>query len=185
MAELASTASGEWAAPVDARTAELARQQAVWHLYDRRYSDMVRFATFLTGDVHAAQDIVQDAFVRLLDAWDRIADPERADAYLKATIVNQVRDEHRRREVAARRGSPHLSLVASAEDDALGRVGRQHVIDAVSALPLRQRACVVMRHWMRMTESEIAGTLGLSVGSVRTHVKRGTATLQRALGGQQ
>jgi RNA polymerase sigma-70 factor (sigma-E family) len=183
MAELASTAEGDWAAPVATRPPELARQDAVWHLYNRRYADMVRFAAFLTGDVHSAQDIAQDAFVRLLDAWDRIADPERADAYLKTTIVNLVRGEHRRRETAARRGSPRLSLVASAEDDALGRAGRQSVLDAVSALPIRQRACVVMRHWMRMSETEIATTLGLSVGSVRTHVKRGTATLQRTLGG--
>jgi RNA polymerase sigma-70 factor (sigma-E family) len=185
MAELASTAGSEWAAPAAPRPAEIARDDAMWHLYERRYADMVRFAAFLTGDVDAAQDIAQEAFVRLLDAWDRIADPERADAYLKATIVNLVRGEHRRRETAARRGQPHLSLVASAEDDAIGRVGRQHVLDAVSALPIRQRACVVMRHWMRMSESEIAGTLGLSVGSVRTHVKRGTATLQRTLGGQR
>jgi RNA polymerase sigma-70 factor (sigma-E family) len=185
MAELASTAGGEWAAPLAARPAEPARDDAIWHLYERRYADMVRFAAFLTGDVHAAQDIAQEAFVRLLDGWDRIADPERADAYLKATIVNLVRGEHRRRETAARRGPSHLSLVASAEEDAIGRAGRQHVLDAVAALPIRQRACVVMRHWMRMSETEIAGTLGLSVGSVRTHVKRGTATLQRTLGGQR
>ena len=178
MAELASTAGGDWSAPV------VAREDAVWRLYEQRYADMVRFAAFLSGDVHAAQDIAQEAFVRLLDAWDRIADPERADAYLKATIVNLVRGEHRRRETAERRASSHLSLVASAEDDALGRVGRQHVLDAVSALPIRQKACVVMRHWMRMSETEIAATLGVSVGSVRTHVKRGTATLQRTLGGQ-
>ena len=185
MAELASTAGSEWAMPAAPRPAEIARDDGMWHLYERRYADMVRFAAFLTGDVDAAQDIAQEAFVRLLDAWDRIVDPERADAYLKATIVNLVRGEHRRRETAVRRGQPHLSLVASAEDDAIGRVGRQHVLDAVSALPIRQRACVVMRHWMRMSESEIAGTLGLSVGSVRTHVKRGTATLQRTLGGQR
>src|SRR5262245_4949562 len=139
MAELASTAGSEWSAPA------VAREDAVWRLYERCYADMVRFAAFLTGDAHTAQDIAQEAFVRLLDAWDRIADPERADAYLKATIVNLVRGEHRRKEAAARRGSSHLSLVASAEDDAIGRVGRQHVLDAVSALPLRQRACVVMR----------------------------------------
>lgn len=185
MAELASTAGSEWAAPAAARSAERARQDAVWHLYDRRYADMVRFASFLTGDVHAAQDVAQEAFVRLLDAWDRLADPECADAYLKATIVNLVRGEHRRREVAERRSPAHLALVSSAEDDALGRVGRQHVLDAVSALPIRQKACVVMRHWMRMSETEIAATLGLSVGSVRTHVKRGMAALQRTLGGQQ
>src|SRR5262249_11181685 len=131
MAELASTAGGDLTAPV------ASREDAVWRLYEQRYADMVRFAAFLTGDVHAAQDIAQEAFVRLLDGWDRIADPERADAYLKSTIVNLVRGEHRRRETANRRAQSHLTLVPSAEDDAIGRVGRQHVLDAVSALPLR------------------------------------------------
>jgi RNA polymerase sigma-70 factor (ECF subfamily) len=172
-------------ATVASRPAEAApdaARQDVWRLYERRHADMVRFAAFLTGDVHAAEDIAQEAFVRLLAAWEGLSDHDRADAYLRVTIVNLVRGDHRRRATAMRRTRPHLSLVASAEDDALGRVGRQHVLDAVSALPLRQRACVVMRHWMRMSESEIAENLGLSVGSVRTHVKRGTASLQRTLG---
>jgi RNA polymerase sigma factor (sigma-70 family) len=73
-------------------------------------------------------------------------------------------------------------LVASAEDDAIGRVGGSAVLAAVSALTSRQRACVVMRHWLRMSESEIAATLDVSIGSVRTHNKRGIQTLQRTLG---
>jgi RNA polymerase sigma factor (sigma-70 family) len=52
----------------------------------------------------------------------------------------------------------------------------------MAALPMRQRECVVMRHWMRMTESEIATELDLSVGSVRTHLKRGTESLKTTLG---
>ena len=110
MAELASTAGGDWAAPVAPRPRrDSQRSDAVWHLYERRYADMVRFAAFLTGDVHAAQDIAHEAFVRLLDAWDRIADPERADAYLKATIVNLVRGEHRRRERGRTSAAHHTS----------------------------------------------------------------------------
>ncbi len=72
-------------------------RRGVWRLYERRHADMVRFAAFLTGDVHAAEDVAQEAFVRLLDAWDRLDDPDRADAYLRATIVNLVRSDHRRR----------------------------------------------------------------------------------------
>ena len=150
--------------------------------YERRYGDMVRFAAFLTGDTDVADDVAQEAFVKVFDAWDRIADPERADAYLKTTVVNVVRGRHRRRQTAERQPEPHLTVVSSAEDDAMGRLSHQDVLDAVAALPLRQRACVVMRHWMRMTESEIAAHLDLSVGSVRTHVKRGTRTLQEELG---
>jgi RNA polymerase sigma-70 factor (sigma-E family) len=151
-------------------------------LYDRCHADMVRFAAFLTGQVDAAEDVAQDAFVRVFDAWDRIEDPTRAEAYLKQTVVNLVRGGHRREQIADRHADRTLSVVPSAEEDALGELGRQRVLDAVASLPMRQRACVVMRHWMRMTETEIAETLDLSVGSVRTHAKRGTKRLQSQLG---
>jgi RNA polymerase sigma-70 factor (sigma-E family) len=156
--------------------------EAVRELYERSHADMVRFAAFLTGDVDAAEDLAHEAYVRVFDAWDRIEDPTKADAYLKTTIVNLVKSGYRRREVADRKSDRHLAAVASAEDDALGQLGRARVLAAVAALPLRQRSCVVMRHWMRMTESEIAETLDVSIGSVRTHVKRGTATLKDRLG---
>ena len=152
-------------------------------LYDRCHADMVRFAAFLTGRVDSAEDVAQDAFLRVFDAWDRIDDPGRAEAYLKTTVVNLVRGGHRRDQTAERHsGDQSPTVVASAEDDAIDELGRRRVLDAVAALPLRQRACVVMRHWMRMTETEIAETLDLSVGSVRTHAKRGTKRLQSQLG---
>ncbi len=163
----------------------LNRDVGVRQLYELRHADMVRFAAFLTGNVHVAEDIAHEAFVRIFETWDRIDDQERTDAYLRATIVNLVRGGNRRRRVVERQPAPHLTLVGSAEDHALAGVSRDRVLAAVSSLPLRQRACVVMRYWMRMTETEIAATLELSVGSVRTHVKRGTETLKRTLGDQR
>jgi RNA polymerase sigma-70 factor (sigma-E family) len=158
------------------------RDAGLRDLYERRHADMVRFAAFLTGDVTAAEDIAQDAFAKVFAAWDHIDDLDRIDAYLKSTVVNLVRGGHRRQAVAERRSTTHLAVVPSAEDDAVGQIGRERVLAAVSGLPLRQRACVVMRHWMRMTESEIAEILDLSVGSVRTHIKRGTESLKKILG---
>lgn len=173
-----------WSDPtVDAVDDAPDRTDGLRVLYERSHADMVRFAAFLTGNVDTAEDVAHEAFVRVFDAWDRIEDPEKADAYLKTTVVNIVRGGFRRDEVAARRAERHLVAVPSAEDDAIGRLGREVVLAAVASLPLKQRACVVMRHWMRMTESEIAATLDVSVGSVRTHVKRGTATLKDRLGG--
>jgi RNA polymerase sigma-70 factor (sigma-E family) len=158
------------------------RETEVRALYEERHAELVRFATFILGDAHAAEDAAQEAFTRVYDAWDRLDDHDRAVAYLRATIVNLSRGRHRHRLVVERNESPRLVLVASAEDDAIGRVGRSAVLAAVSALPSRQRACVVMRHWLRMSESEIAATLEVSIGSVRTHNKRGIQTLQRKLG---
>jgi RNA polymerase sigma-70 factor (sigma-E family) len=158
------------------------REAAVRTLYEERHAELVRFATFITGDSDAAEDVAQEAFMRVYDAWDRLDDQERAVAYLRATVVNISRGRHRRRLVAERNQPPRLVAVPSAEDDAMGRVGRSAVLQAVSALPSRQRACVVMRHWLRMTEGEIAATLEVSIGSVRTHNKRGIETLQRKLG---
>ena len=158
------------------------REAAVRVLYEERHAELVRFATFIMGDVHAAEDVTQEAFMRVYDAWDRLDDHDKAVAYLRVTIVNLSRGRHRRRMVAERKQQPHLMVVPSAEDDAMGRVGRSAVLAAVAALPSRQRACVVMRHWLRMTEGEIATTLDVSVGSVRTHNKRGLETLERKLG---
>jgi RNA polymerase sigma-70 factor (sigma-E family) len=171
-----------WSLDPAPETAEATRDDGMRTLYERLHADMVRFAAFLTGDVHQAEDVAHEAFVRVYGAWDSIDDHGRVDAYLKATVVNLVRGKHRRDAVAQRRGTTHLTVVASAEDTAMGHVGRERVLAAVADLPLRQRACVVMRHWMRMTETEIAATLDLSVGSVRTHIKRGTETLKRTLG---
>lgn len=177
---LASVWSGTDAAPTNRGDDRVEELRA---FYERCHADMVRFAAFLSGNATLAEDIAHEAFVRVIDAWDRIDDPGRADAYLRTTVVNVVRSGFRRDEVAARRADRALALVPSAEEDAIGRLGREVVLAAVASLPLKQRACVVMRHWMRMSESEIAETLGVSVGSVRTHVKRGTATLKDRLGG--
>lgn len=180
----ASAPMGKLASAWDrSATTKTDRDTAMRDLYERCHADMVRFAAFLTGDPSLAEDVAHDAFAKVFAAWDRITDQDRIDAYLKATVVNVVRGGHRRQQVADRAEEPPaLTLVRSAEDAAMDELGRQRTLDAVATLPLRQRACVVMRHWMRMTESEIATTLDLSVGSVRTHVKRGMHSLEKTLG---
>ena len=72
------------------------------------------FLRHLTGDIHLAEDVVQEAFVRLVGAWSRLEDHDKAEAYLRSTIVNLVRGDHRRREVAERRTPTESASVASA-----------------------------------------------------------------------
>ena len=118
LAPPASTSTGTWPRITTSQADDdrLNRDVGVRQLYELRHADMVRFAVFLTGDVHVAEDIAHEAFVRIFETWDRIDDPERTDAYLRATIVNLVRGGHRRRRVVSRQPGPHFALVGSAED---------------------------------------------------------------------
>ena len=99
-------------------------------------------------------------------------------AYLRVTIVNLSGGRHRHRLVAERKQQPHLMALPSAEDDAMGRVGRSAVLAAVSALPSRQRACVVMRHWLRMPEVPPGTAVTVRITSSTTDRVR-EFTLQR------
>ena len=88
------------------------RETAVRTLYEDRHAELVRFATFIMGDVQAGEDASQEAFARVYDAWDRLEDPDRAVAYLRATVVNLSRGRHRRRLVAERKQPPRPVAVA-------------------------------------------------------------------------
>lgn len=155
-------------------------RSAVHDLYQEHYPALLRLAGLLTGSQAAAEDLAHDAFARLYANFQRVREPL---AYLRTSVVNGARGAWRRRDTATRHPEPHVPDAASAEDAALGRVDRDRVLHALGALPDRQRSCVVLRHFLRMTEGEIASTLGISVGSVRTHVHRGESSLARHLGG--
>jgi RNA polymerase sigma-70 factor (sigma-E family) len=177
--ELAVVAPGPTLAPsrrADARDAVVA-------LYATEYAGLVRFAHLVAHDPAVAEDIVQEAFVKLYGAWGRLRDPARAPAYLRSTVVNLARGRARHHGVTLRRRPPAAGDAASAEEGALRREEADAVLVALRALPTRQRECLVLRHYLDQTESEIATTLGISVGSVRTHVRRGMETLERRLGG--
>ena len=159
-------------------------------LYQLEFRSMARLAYLLCGDMQQADDLTHDAFVRLYEHWDRVADPSRRVGYLRSIVVNLAHSAHRR-EATARRHVTQSVLAAgggttsstSAEDEAIWRSARPDVMAALAALPDRQRTAVVLRHWLRMTETEIAEAMGCSVGSVRTHVARGHQTLAQRLGG--
>src|SRR4029079_4848508 len=69
------------------------RESEVRALYEERHAELVRFATFILGDAHAAEDAAQEAFMRVYDVWDRLEDPERAAPHSWATNV-QLRPGH-------------------------------------------------------------------------------------------
>lgn len=150
-------------------------------LYEEHAPALYRLAVAMTGDVAQAEDLVHDAFVRL----HRVARPPAAGterAYLRRTVVNLTHDHHRRRALARRTVPPANPYdQPSAEAEAAGAERDGAVAAAVAALPARQRDCVVLHYFADLPDSEIAADLGISVGSVKTHLHRARAALARRL----
>jgi RNA polymerase sigma-70 factor (sigma-E family) len=150
-------------------------------LHRAQYRTMVRVAALLVTDVAAAEEIVQDAFVKLHLGWARVHDPDRTVAYLRSAVLNGARSWLRRRRVLARYVPAVPADTESAESAALLRADRRAVVTAVSTLSVRQRECVVLRYYLGLEEGEIAESLGISRGSVKTHTHRALATLGQRL----
>jgi RNA polymerase sigma-70 factor (sigma-E family) len=151
-------------------------------LYRLHWRYLVRLAVLLVDDVASAEDVVQDAFVALHRKADGLRDPDAALAYLRTSVLNLSRSVIRRRQVARK----HLKVAEpeagpGADHDALLRDEHRAVLAAVRALPARQSEVLVLRYWAGLSEREIADTLGISTGSVKSSASRGMATLQRML----
>ncbi len=160
-------------AEVDAFVADLYRREAV---------ALVRLARLFVDDLNAAEDLVQEAFIRLARAANRIDDPAKAAPYLRSIVLNLAPDHNRRGLVSLRHQLPFDDARAGHEDEIVLQDDQQRVLDAVRELPLQQRKCVVLRHYEELGIAAIADTLGISENSVKTHLKRGMAALALALG---
>src|SRR5207249_3251763 len=139
-------------------------RRQVLDLYLTNFASLVRLAALALPEPATAEDLVHEAFVKLYGAWGRV-EPGKHLPYLKATVLNLARGRSRRLRVAARHRAPALAVATSAEESALRRETRREVIERLRRLPARQRECLVLRHYEGMSESEIASTLGVSVGS--------------------
>ena len=121
---------------------------------------------------------------RLYVRFDRLWDPEAAGAYLRVMVVNLARSALRRRLVALRYLQREPSREPSVGDVAGATADHEAAISALRHLPRRQRECLVLRYYLDQPEAEIATTLGISSGSVKTHTSRGLATMAKLLGGE-
>ena len=144
---------------------------------------LVRMARLFVDDRTAAEDVVQEAFIRLARSLHRIQERDKAVAYLRSIVLNLARDHNRKGLLSLRHRVPDERLVPSAEDRVELEEGQREVVDALKALPARQRDCLVLRYYLELSNPEIAETLGLSVNSVKTHLRRGMEMLERRLGG--
>jgi RNA polymerase sigma-70 factor (sigma-E family) len=158
------------------------REEAIAELFEIHHLPLVRLAVLLGAD--DAEDVVAEAFYQLYRRWRRLRSPEAAATYLRSVVVNLTRMRIRHLQVvrkhAARDGGEPAHAV-SGEERAVLRDDQKALVDAVRALPARQREALVLRFWLDLREGEIADAMGITVGSVKVHVSRGMSALSRVL----
>jgi RNA polymerase sigma-70 factor (sigma-E family) len=157
--------------------------EALERLYVAHWRSLVRLSVLLVRDQGVAEEIVQDCFVAMHSHWARLRDPDRALAYMRQSVVNRSRSHLRHQGVvrrhAVRETPPPPTSVA---DDASSEGARRTVVlDALRRLPRRQREVIALRYYLELSEAEIAETLGISRGAVKSHASRGAATLRGLL----
>lgn len=155
---------------------------AVEELYASHYRRLVRLSVLLVRDVETAEEVVQDSFVAMHGKWRSLREPDKGLAYLRQTVVNKSRSVLRRRTVAARHIPEVLPDHRGADHDAVDAERRSEVLDALRALPDRQREVLALRYYLDLSEAQIADTLGISRGAVKSHASRGAAALRHLLG---
>ena len=149
-------------------------------LYQAHATGLVRLAMLMLGDQSSAEDVVQDAFLGLYRRWAALNDPDRAVAYVRASVLNGCRDALRRRsrKIPAALLEPNA---ASAEAHVLLAEEHSEVLAALHRLPDRQREAVVLRYCLALPEPEVAEAMKVSRGTVKSASHRGLAALARIL----
>ncbi len=159
----------------------LDRDAVLAELFRAHHGPLVRTAALLLGDGGLAEEIVQDAYVKLHGALPRLRQPEAAAGYLRTTVVNLARSRLRRHRVARRHPPLPPAPGPGAEEGVVLSEDHREVMAALAGLPRRQRECLVLRFYLDLTEAQIAEALSISTGSVKTHASRGLAALSARL----
>jgi RNA polymerase sigma factor (sigma-70 family) len=148
-------------------------------LYDEHARPLLGLARLFVDHRDAAEDIIQEAFIRLARSLHRLEDPSKAAAYLRSIVLNLARDHNRRGLLSVRHSIPARDLDPAAVDEVIvDREEHRQVLAGLRRLPRRQRDCLALRYLLELPVDEIAATLDLSSNSVKTHLQRGLAALR-------
>ena len=138
-------------------------------LYVDLWPGLVRLGHLLSGSAADGEDLAQEAYLGLLRAWP----VEHPQAYVRSAIVNLAINAGKRRQRSKSVPEhPETPAVTAPPDDTWPLVQR---------LPPRQRAVVVLRYYLDMSEADIAATLGCRPGTVKAHASKALATLRKEL----
>lgn len=157
----------------------MARDDEFAEFVAARYRALVRTALGLTGDLGHAEDLTQSALIKTYLSWGRLRDPANAEAYARQTLVRLALRERQRRwhgEISSDPIPEPPGLIPGNEHEDLALDIRR----ALAALPLDQRAVIVLRYLDDQSESQIAQVLGISRGTVKSRAARGLIGLRKA-----
>lgn len=155
-------------------------QEALRAAYEEHYGSLLRLCILLSGNRQVAEDIVQDAFVRVAPKLAEV-DPEHTAPYLRKVALNLWKNRLRSltRERRARDRSVDEPIT-----DSVGHEDRADLWTAVLRLPKRQRACLVLRYYEDLPEREVAALLGCSIGTVKSQTSRALGRLSKEFEGE-
>ncbi|MGB5760733.1 MAG: SigE family RNA polymerase sigma factor [Acidimicrobiales bacterium] len=145
-------------------------------LYDQHFASLVKLASMYVDDRETAEEVVQDAFVKLLAGNYRIEQGKQAP-YLRQMVLNGARSMLRKRRVRRLHTPDRAGLVAAAEESGVANTERSRMLAALRRLPAKQASVLILRYYLDLSEAEIAETLGIARGSVKSHAHRGLAKL--------
>jgi RNA polymerase sigma-70 factor (sigma-E family) len=145
----------------------------------RNADGLVRTAYLMVGDLHEAEDLVQETLFKVASRWPRVRRMESPLGYTRRILVNQALHGSSKRS----RNRAELKATPPAETAAMAAQLDIHdqLFDALAALPPRQRAALVLRYLLDLPEAEVAAALGCSLGTVKSSTSRGLKRLEQTL----
>jgi RNA polymerase sigma-70 factor (sigma-E family) len=149
-------------------------------LYEAHALSLIRLAYVVLGDRAAAEDVVHEAFLGLCKRWSRLRDTTSAPSYLRSSVLNGCRMVLRSR---SRRDDRALGELPWESAEAAALVGEEErqLLVAIRSLPPRQREALVLRYYLDLSEEEIARSMGIRPGTVKSATSRALAALGRRM----
>jgi RNA polymerase sigma-70 factor (ECF subfamily) len=154
-------------------------------LYARACPPLVGLLTAIGRDRADAEEVAQDAFVRLLEHWRKVREYDDPEAWLRTVAVRLLISRHRRR-LVARRGLAVLGRRAALSSVGTPGPGSDvELVEALAALPVNQRAALLLHHVHDLPVDEVAELLHIPTGTVKSRLSRARAALAPLLADEE
>jgi len=162
------------------RLGECTRYACPEDVFEHAYDRLVKALTIVAGDREEASDAVQEAFVRLILGWDRLATYEDPAGWVRRVALNQILDHHRS---IGRQARLLLRIEEQYRTPQGASLMDEEVWQRLATLPLKQRTALALHYVDKLTAQEVADVMHVSEGTVRQHLHRARQALKKSLGG--